>query len=101
MDRTPLAEKQTGLRQLVWGSSLFETRTSAPEQAMTRDTIGELDITSAEEFEEALAAVIKTAVFEGVEVRGVWEFQTDGSTHNWEVEIVELATEFETEETNE
>lgn len=65
---------------------------------MTRDYPSEMRITSAEEFEDALAAVVGTAIEEDVDVRGAWEFQTDGSTHNWEVEIVELAKDFETEE---
>lgn len=62
---------------------------------MTRDTLGDAAITDAAEFEAALATVVENAVEAGVDVRGAWAFETDGSHHNWEVEIVELAMELE------
>lgn len=58
---------------------------------MTRDSLSDLDITSTEEFESALTAVVESAVKRGVDVRGSWEFRTGGSTYDWEVEIYELA----------
>jgi len=50
-----------------------------------------VSITTSAEFEAALAAIVETAVEEGVDVRGAWEFQTRGSTHDWEVNVTELA----------
>lgn len=58
---------------------------------MTNDQFEDITIGTAEEFEAALAAVVETAIKEDVDVRGAWEFQTAGSTYDWEVEIVELA----------
>jgi hypothetical protein len=40
-----------------------------------------------------LEEAIEKAVLEDVDVHGAWECETGGSTHNWEVEIVELANE--------
>jgi hypothetical protein len=62
---------------------------------MTRDQHSDLQIGSPEEFELLLAAIVEEATESGVDVRGAWEFRTDGSTHEWEVEIVELARELE------
>ena len=50
-----------------------------------------MSITTPEEIEEALAAVVEAAVEEDVDVRGAWELQTAESSNNWDVEIVELA----------
>ncbi|ARS89317.1 hypothetical protein [Natrarchaeobaculum aegyptiacum] len=58
---------------------------------MTRDHPGDGSITSADDFEAALAEVVEKAVEADVDVRGAWEFRTRGSTHEWEVEIIELA----------
>ncbi|MHB9287409.1 hypothetical protein ACKVMT_10280 [Halobacteriales archaeon Cl-PHB] len=58
---------------------------------MTRDQLSDLEITSAEEFEAVLTEVVETAVKADVDVRGAWNFRTRGSTHDWEVEIYELA----------
>lgn len=57
---------------------------------MTRDTLADVEITSSDEFRAVLAAVVEKAYLSGVDVRGAWEFETRGSTHNWEVEIAEL-----------
>jgi hypothetical protein len=51
----------------------------------------DVDITSPDEFEVILAEVIEKAVEANVDVRGAWEFRTEGSTHDWEVEVIELA----------
>ena len=58
---------------------------------MTRDNRLDVEISSAGEFESVLAAAVEKAIKADVDVRGAWEFETAGSTHNWEVEIVELA----------
>lgn len=58
---------------------------------MTRNDLTDVSITTGEEFEAALAAIIENAIHEGIDVRGAWEFETRGSTHNWDVEVVELA----------
>ncbi|MEF8773411.1 MAG: hypothetical protein V5A37_01680 [Halobacteriales archaeon] len=49
------------------------------------------DVASPEEFETALANLVETAIKAGIDVRGAWEFETGGSTHEWDVEIYELA----------
>jgi hypothetical protein len=64
---------------------------------MTRDKLSDLTISTPEQFEAVLAEVVERAVKEGVDVRGAWEFRTSGSTHDWEVEIVELAREADEE----
>lgn len=58
---------------------------------MKDDYKSAVTITSTDEFEAALAAIIETAIEDGVDVRGAWEFQTRGSTHDWEVNVTELA----------
>jgi hypothetical protein len=60
---------------------------------MTRDHNSDLQIATVEEFESMLAAIVEEATESDVDVRGAYEFQTDGSIHEWEVEIVELARE--------
>jgi hypothetical protein len=59
---------------------------------MKDDYKSAVTIANPDEFEAALAAIIETAVEEGVDVRGAWEFRTDGSTHDWEVNVTELAS---------
>lgn len=75
----------------------FESRFDG-HTAMTRDHDIETVITSPEEFEAALAAIVEAAIEENVDVRGAWEFRTRGSTHNWEVEVTELAKAFDRDE---
>ncbi|MFP8888367.1 hypothetical protein ACLI4U_01170 [Natrialbaceae archaeon A-CW2] len=65
---------------------------------MTRDQLSDLSITTADEFEAILAEVIEKAIKADVDVRGAWEFQTRGSTHDWEVEIIELAKRLDDDE---
>jgi len=65
---------------------------------MTRDQFPDIDITSANEFEAVLAEVVEKAVKADVDVRGAWDFRTEGSTHDWEVEIIELARNLDDEE---
>lgn len=57
---------------------------------MTSDNIS-TPIESAVAFETALAALIESAAENDVNVRGAWELDTSGSTHHWEVNVVELA----------
>lgn len=58
---------------------------------MTDDHLSDVAITTAADFESLLAELVEKAVKQDVDVRGAWEFRTAGSTHDWEVEIVELA----------
>lgn len=62
---------------------------------MTRDDYSDISVSTPGEFEAALTALVEAAVTNGVDVRGAWEFQTRGSTHNWEVEISELVKRFD------
>jgi hypothetical protein len=64
---------------------------------MTRDQLTDVSISSPEEFEAVLAEAVEKAVTADVDVSGAWEFQTRGSTHDWEVEIVELARDLDDE----
>lgn len=57
---------------------------------MTRDQLRDVSITSADGFEAILAEAVEKAIEADVDVRGAWEFRTRGSTHEWEVEIIEL-----------
>ncbi|WP_323174360.1 hypothetical protein [Natrialba sp. PRR66] len=65
---------------------------------MTRDQLRDVSITSADEFEAILAEVVEKAIEADVDVRGAWEFRTRGSTHDWEVEIIELAKHLDNED---
>jgi len=65
---------------------------------MTRDQLRDVSITSAAEFEAIPAEAVEKAVEANVDVRGAWEFRTRGSTHDWEVEIVELAKDLDEED---
>ena len=60
---------------------------------MTRDHLIDVDITDGDEFEAVLAEAVEMADNNGVDVRGAWAFETRGSIHNWEVEVVELAND--------
>jgi hypothetical protein len=64
---------------------------------MTRDQLDGMTIDSPEMFEALLAEVIERATGDGVDVRGAWEFRTSGSTHDWEVEVVELRKDLDRE----
>ena len=68
---------------------------------MTRNQLEDVPITNPDEFEAVLAEAIERAIAADVEVRGAWEFQTRGSTYDWEVEIVELAKDLDDEDENE
>lgn len=77
---------------------VFGSRISALEPTMTRDQFSDITITTTNEFRDALAVIVETAIKEDVDVRGAWEFQTAGSIYNWEVEVVELAKDLEDDE---
>lgn len=68
---------------------------------MSRDPLADVQITSQEAFKSLLSALVETSIKQDVDVRGTWEFETRGSTHNWEVEIIELAKEFDDEDVQE
>ena len=58
---------------------------------MTHEKLPDDLVTSGDEFEAVLAEVVENAIEEQVDVRGAWEFRTNGSTHDWEVQISELS----------
>lgn len=58
---------------------------------MTRDQLNDVTITTPDDFEEALTAIVESAIEADIDVRGAWEFETGGSTHYWEINVVELA----------
>lgn len=62
---------------------------------MTRDQLQDVAFSSADDFEDVLAEAVERAIKQGIDVRGAWELQTRGSGLNWEVEIIELAKEFD------
>ncbi|ELZ02711.1 hypothetical protein [Natrialba asiatica] len=68
---------------------------------MTRDQLRDVSITSTNEFEAILAEAVERAIEADVDVRGAWEFRTRGSTHDWEVEIIELAKHLDNEDDRE
>jgi hypothetical protein len=76
------------------------SRRGRTAHAMTRDHTIDTPIASATQFEDALAAIVESAIEEGVDVRGAWEFKTDGSTHYWELNICELARQADEKETD-
>lgn len=66
---------------------------------MTRRQLDSVDLSSPEAFEAVLAEALDRAISNGVDVRGAWAVRTPDSTHPWEVEIYELATEPDDETT--
>ncbi|WP_324665147.1 hypothetical protein [Haloarcula sediminis] len=58
---------------------------------MKDDYKSAVTITSPDEFEAALAAVIETAIESDVDIGGAWEFRTGEATDDWEVNVTELA----------
>jgi hypothetical protein len=65
---------------------------------MSRDNYSDISVSNSEEFEAALAGIVEAAIKNGIDVRGAWEFQTGGSTHNWELQISELAKTLDADE---
>jgi hypothetical protein len=76
---------------------LFESRSDG-SIIMTRDPLADVSIDSTDEFRAVLAAAVEKAVKANVDVRGAWEFRTKGSTHDWEVETIELARDDDADE---
>lgn len=64
---------------------------------MTRRQLDSVDLSSPEAFEAVLTEAVERALTNGVDVRGAWAFRTPDSTHHWEVEIYELATDSDDE----
>lgn len=64
---------------------------------MTRDLLEDGSITDADEFQGIMAAALEQAIDANVDVRGAWEFQPDGDGEAWEMTIVELVKEIESE----
>lgn len=54
-------------------------------------------IESASEFRAVLAEAVEQAILADIDVKGAWEFETGGSHHHWEVQVVELAREHDGE----
>ena len=65
---------------------------------MTDEKLTDVSITNAEEFEGVLAAAVEKAIKADVDVHGAWEFQTKGSTYEWEVQVIELDRDEEEEQ---
>lgn len=61
---------------------------------MTDDTLADIHVDSTTRFKILLSQLVERAVKTDVDVRGTWEFATQGSIHNWEVEIIELDKQF-------
>lgn len=57
---------------------------------MTDDTTA-ATITNPDEFEDALAELIESAIEADIDIRGAWEFRTPSSSLDWEVNVTELA----------
>lgn len=58
---------------------------------MTTDFTPADEMTTPEDFETALYQVILTALENGIDPQGTWEYRTDGTPADMEVMIVELA----------
>lgn len=58
---------------------------------MTANFTADDDVSSSDEFEAALGQVISSALQQGIDLRGAWEYRTDDETPDVEVTIVELA----------
>ena len=90
MDRRPCSENDLVGEHGARVTPLF-ARGQTATYPMTRDHLSDVEITSESEFEAVLIAAVEKAIIAGVDVRGAWEFETRGSTHNGELEIVERA----------
>lgn len=62
---------------------------------MTDNFKSTLTISSSAEFEDALTAVIETAVSEDIDIRGAWECRNGDSHDDWEITITRLAKRLE------
>ena len=59
---------------------------------MTNDSPSDDEISSADDFEAALGQIVLAALQNDVDLRGTWEYRTDGETPDVEIMVVELAT---------
>jgi len=48
------------------------------------------ELTSPEDFDDALYNLLHAALQNGIDPRGAWEYRTDGTSTDWEVMVVEL-----------
>lgn len=64
---------------------------------MTQDQPFDGDVTTVDEFEDALRALVVTAFQNGVDPRGAWDFRTDDGAPDWEVMVLELQARDESE----
>ena len=83
-DCGPFASRRVPRRERV--ASQSNTRFT-----MTTDDTPDDEVSSTEEFEVALGRVIRTALENGVDPRGTWEYRNDGTDADVEVMVVELA----------
>ena len=91
VDQTPCTKcDHDGVDVVVAYHSTLRVEDRGP-LSMTRDQLDDGSITTDDEFEAILAEAVEKAIKADVDVRGAWEFQTRGSTYDWEVQITELA----------
>ncbi len=64
---------------------------SSTRFTMTTDDTADDELSSTAEFEIALGRVIRTALENGVDPRGTWEYRNNGTDADVEVMVVELA----------
>lgn len=62
---------------------------------MSEKNLTDGTITTEQDFEALLADAVEQAITAGIDVRGAWEFETGGSVHNWEIEVLELHRDYE------
>ncbi|NHX35147.1 MULTISPECIES: hypothetical protein [Halolamina] len=58
---------------------------------MTIDFTSDGEMSSTEDFEEALSRVLLSALENDIDPRGTWEYRTDGTASDMEIMVVELA----------
>lgn len=58
---------------------------------MTADFTADDDISSTDDFEDALGRLLLAALRNDIDPRGSWAYRTDGPTSDVEVMVVELA----------
>lgn len=62
---------------------------------MTHNKLSDVSVTSGDEFEAVLKEGVEKAIEAGVDVDGAWEFQTNESTHVWDVVIDEVVKDLD------
>lgn len=64
---------------------------------MTRDTSIEDTIATADEFEAILGELLTAATKNGFDPEGSWVYRSDGADRDWEVMVVELGKQAESD----